>query len=245
MAQDPDWLHFRGRRRMLLSYPLDAYLRDLSEQPALRMWSTANRRGYVATWEVRDDDTLWLTGLQTRLDDQADPGLRAVFPDAAGPVEARWVSQSLRVPDGEQLRYVHMGYGSQYARETLLLVWAGQLLSIDEIDGKTGQQIGGWLTRHLEGVFGPEEGAFLRAIHSAPGDLAPRLIYADWLDERHDPRADVIRLAERLRPAGSAAAMREWGANRESVRRGLSHRLWVLLMYYGKLLDDSPAGLTG
>src|SRR5262245_16505908 len=120
--QDPDWLLFRGRRRRLVSYPLDACLRNLSDRSALRMWTTANRRGYVATWEVRDDDTLWLTGLQTRLDETADPGLRAVFPDAADQVEATWVKQCLRVRDGEQLRYVHLGNESQYARELHLYV---------------------------------------------------------------------------------------------------------------------------
>src|SRR5262245_26986894 len=40
---------------------------------------------------------------------------------------------------------------------------------------------------------GDDEG-FVRAIEAAPDDLAPRLVYADWLDERHDPRAELIRL---------------------------------------------------
>jgi uncharacterized protein (TIGR02996 family) len=36
--------------------------------------------------------------------------------------------------------------------------------------------------------------AFLRAIHAAPDDAAPRLVFADWLDEHGEPeRADLIR----------------------------------------------------
>jgi uncharacterized protein (TIGR02996 family) len=36
--------------------------------------------------------------------------------------------------------------------------------------------------------------AFIHAIHAAPHDAAPRLVYADWLDENGDPhRADLIR----------------------------------------------------
>jgi uncharacterized protein (TIGR02996 family) len=31
-----------------------------------------------------------------------------------------------------------------------------------------------------------DDEAFIRAIVDAPGDDAPRLIYADWLDERGD-----------------------------------------------------------
>ncbi|MFO0808814.1 MAG: TIGR02996 domain-containing protein [Gemmataceae bacterium] len=38
-----------------------------------------------------------------------------------------------------------------------------------------------------------DEAAFLRLIASAPDDDAPRLIYADWLDERGDPRGAFIR----------------------------------------------------
>lgn len=34
----------------------------------------------------------------------------------------------------------------------------------------------------------PDEVAFLAAIHASPEDLAPRLVFADWLDEqgRHE-----------------------------------------------------------
>jgi uncharacterized protein (TIGR02996 family) len=36
--------------------------------------------------------------------------------------------------------------------------------------------------------------ALLRAVLAAPDDDAPRLIYADWLDEHGDPaRAEFIR----------------------------------------------------
>jgi uncharacterized protein (TIGR02996 family) len=40
----------------------------------------------------------------------------------------------------------------------------------------------------------PDELAFLRAITAAPEDDLPRLIYADYLDERGDPRGEFIRV---------------------------------------------------
>jgi uncharacterized protein (TIGR02996 family) len=43
-----------------------------------------------------------------------------------------------------------------------------------------------------------EEDAFIRAILAAPEDAALRLIYADWLEERADPRAEYLRLLEAL-----------------------------------------------
>jgi uncharacterized protein (TIGR02996 family) len=39
-----------------------------------------------------------------------------------------------------------------------------------------------------------EEADLLRAIRDDPDDDAPRLIYADWLEERGDPRAEFIRI---------------------------------------------------
>ena len=43
------------------------------------------------------------------------------------------------------------------------------------------------------------ETAFLRTILASPEDDAPRLVYADWLDENGDPdRAEFIRLQVRL-----------------------------------------------
>jgi uncharacterized protein (TIGR02996 family) len=43
--------------------------------------------------------------------------------------------------------------------------------------------------------------ALLRAICETPGDDAPRLVYADWLDEHGDPRqAEFIRLHIALTP---------------------------------------------
>ncbi len=38
-----------------------------------------------------------------------------------------------------------------------------------------------------------ENEAFLKAIGDAPADEGPRLVYADWLEERADPRAPYLR----------------------------------------------------
>ena len=35
---------------------------------------------------------------------------------------------------------------------------------------------------------------FLDEIHAAPYDESPRLVYADWLEEQGDPRAEYLRL---------------------------------------------------
>jgi uncharacterized protein (TIGR02996 family) len=43
-----------------------------------------------------------------------------------------------------------------------------------------------------------EDEAFLRAILANPGDAALRLVYADFLEERGDQRAEYLRLEARL-----------------------------------------------
>jgi uncharacterized protein (TIGR02996 family) len=228
----PDWITFRGRNRMLLSFPLEPYLRGLPARPDFRLTGPEYQRGYMGEWEIRADDTLWLTGLKTRPDDDGpDPGLRLVFPAAPGPVAATWVSQPLRSPDGER-RYDPRGYASPFARETNLAICDGRLVMVEEVDGRTGRVTGTEFTHHLEGEFGQEEGAFLRAIRSAPDDSAPRLVYADWLDERHDPRGAVVRLIERLRGLAPEVAARERAAHPDLIRTGTSPWPWGHIIAY-------------
>jgi uncharacterized protein (TIGR02996 family) len=50
------------------------------------------------------------------------------------------------------------------------------------------------------------EEAFLQAIIESPEDDAPRLVYADWLEERGDPRGEFLRLECRLRSLPEACA---------------------------------------
>ena len=39
-----------------------------------------------------------------------------------------------------------------------------------------------------------DDEAFLAAILASPGDEAPELVYADWLEERGDTRGLALRL---------------------------------------------------
>jgi uncharacterized protein (TIGR02996 family) len=232
--QAPDRLILDGRERMLISEPLESLIRDFPTRPDFRIEDGVNTRGYVATWEVRPDDTLWLIRLQTRLpDDGPDPGLQLVFPDSTGPIAATWVTLKLVSPDGNR-RYDHRGYVSTYARETTLMVHEGRVVVIEELRSGTGQRSSERLTSHLEAIFGAEEGAFLRAVHAAPDDSAPRLVYADWLEERGDARANLIRLQERIRGLAPEDAQRERDAHVEVLRRALSNGLWNQLMRYAE-----------
>ncbi len=69
-----------------------------------------------------------------------------------------------------------------------------------------------------------EDEAFIRAIVDNPGDDTPRLVYAEWLDDRDDPRGTYLR-AEREwgrawregRPPGDATELRALAAELDPV----------------------------
>lgn len=69
------------------------------------VFSTGCWRGYLGTWELKGG-RLYLVSLQ---------GSYEVIGD--GPVPADWVSGWIRVPRGELLEYVHMGFESVYEEE--------------------------------------------------------------------------------------------------------------------------------
>jgi uncharacterized protein (TIGR02996 family) len=50
-----------------------------------------------------------------------------------------------------------------------------------------------------------EDEAFIRAIVDSPGDETPRLVYADWLDERDDPRGAYLRAEQDAYRTGQIA----------------------------------------
>jgi uncharacterized protein (TIGR02996 family) len=65
-----------------------------------------------------------------------------------------------------------------------------------------------------------DDEAFIRAIVAAPGDGAPRLVYADWLDERGDPRGAYLRAEVRWakdRANDSGVSLRAWAGGLDPV----------------------------
>jgi uncharacterized protein (TIGR02996 family) len=50
-----------------------------------------------------------------------------------------------------------------------------------------------------------EDEAFIRAIVDSPGDETPRLVYADWLEERGDPRGRYLRAEQEAYTTGDIA----------------------------------------
>lgn len=175
--------------------------------------SSANWRGYVATWEFRGD-VLFLADISGRRD-RSDVGMHEVFPGHETGIRADWVTDRLRVPRGECVDYVHAGFASTYERDLWLGVSAGRLAFAEEVDNRTLAQVWTEVTPQLEAVYGAEDAAFLRHIRANPFEHTARLVYADWLEERGDPRAVVIRREDELRQLDV-----EWWSGRQRDDRG-------------------------
>src|SRR5262245_28245352 len=74
-----------------------------------------------------------------------------------------------------------------------------------------------------------EREAFLQAILDAPADDAPRLVYADWLEDRGEAaHAELIRVqCELARPPAAGAGARRDGLRRREGELLALPQLWL------------------
>ena len=62
-----------------------------------------------------------------------------------------------------------------------------------------------------------DDEAFIRAIMDSPGDETPRMVYADWLEERGDPRGAYLRAEQEAVRTGDTSKMEELAAGLDPV----------------------------
>jgi uncharacterized protein (TIGR02996 family) len=230
-AQIGEVLRYKGEEHSLFSNPLEQHFQVIGSRPNFDGQSTACWRSYVATWEFQDD-VLFLTDIIASI--ERKPIMVAdLFPGSGGRVQADWVTDLFQVPQGECVNYVHMGYASTYERDLWLSVWGGRLVLAEVVENQANKRVSSEVTGQLEAVFEPDEASFIRAVRVAPQDRTPRLVYADWLDERNDPRGELIRLEDDLAAANEdLRPAEEWVSRKEAVMQQVKHWLWMKLMDY-------------
>lgn len=86
-----------------------------------------------------------------------------------------------------------------------------------------------------------EEAGFLHAIKTRPGDRTARLVYADWLDERGDPRGDFVRLHLALGAAAPDHAERVAGEHELSQLRKECDASWLAVVEPERAPPDALA----
>ena len=123
-AQIAEKLHYQGEDVPMCTNPLSAYFAMGGFNPRFESNCTALWRGYVGRWEIVDG-RLYLVELSGTLEDGTEASVATIFPDFPDRVFAHWYSGTIRIPQGKQLEYVHMGYGSTFERDLLLEVERG------------------------------------------------------------------------------------------------------------------------
>lgn len=136
-AQMPDLLIYEGKTVGIFSNPLESYFDKNHPRPneLFEVSCTASWRGYLATWEIKDGFLYLLKLAEGGCDEKAaEIPLAKVLPNQKPPIKATWFSGVLTIPQGEQLEYVHMGYGSIYEKELHLTIKDGKLVDKTTID---------------------------------------------------------------------------------------------------------------
>jgi len=95
------------------------------------IFSTACWRGYIGTWEVKEGqfNLVNIKGRYKLIGDDLIP--------------ADWFSGVIRIPQGELLHYVHMGFGSVYEEEIHLKIEKGKVVKSRVVDNRN-KDFNGW-----------------------------------------------------------------------------------------------------
>ena len=112
----------------------DEEARQIKNLPTI-IYSTACWRHYIGTWELTEG-RLYLRDIQGRFVKINDE-----------PIFADWVTTVIRIPDGELLHYVHMGFGSVYEFENHIKIENGIVVDERRIDNRNknfGERDLGW-----------------------------------------------------------------------------------------------------
>lgn len=131
-AQVPERLIYEGERLPLPFCPplLEQDLRIRERTPEELqdcdpiIFSTACWRRYIATWEIKAG-RLYLVEIEGRYKLAGE-----------GPIFADWFSGVLRIPKGEVLRYVHMGFATVYEQELLVKIEQGVVVATELVDNR-------------------------------------------------------------------------------------------------------------
>lgn len=168
---------YQGHTRSVRALPLTGCPRDV---PEFGVMSSGCWRGYIGEWAA-PDDALVLVGLYVPHVPEDRNRLREMFPDGPEAVPADWFSGEVPSDDSPE-------DGPPF----VLVVHQGHVL-LEQMLNSDGGVVRSRLTNHGEQFVGPEEVPFVRAVHADYPSPGPRGVYLDWLNERGDPRAEVLR----------------------------------------------------
>ncbi len=120
-GQVPDYMIYKGDTVVIFSNPLEQYFQQIGKRELIGFvgcGSTACWRGYKAIWELKND-SLFLRKITSCHKDCGleikDADLKKMF--GTENVFANWFTGEIIIPQGKQVKYIHMGYASIYEKE--------------------------------------------------------------------------------------------------------------------------------
>lgn len=122
--QEPDILTENGKPVALLGYPLEHYYQD-HPRPPFQFRKTSVHRGYVATWEIKDD-MLYLVNIEGVLEGEKLASLADLFPGKTSPILADFINGAIALGCGKAVR---QGWNFIYEHEETLQIKAGKVVS--------------------------------------------------------------------------------------------------------------------
>jgi uncharacterized protein (TIGR02996 family) len=87
-----------------------------------------------------------------------------------------------------------------------------------------------------------DDRGFIRAILDVPDELTTWLIYADWLDERADPRAEFLRLSTARKQARDGDPVVKAIEDRLTALRSELDPNWILVFDTARLVNCRGSG---
>jgi hypothetical protein len=126
-AQSMEKLIYNGKEVLIYTEPLSSYLSNLKEKPKLFSLSSGCWRGYVGTWEIKDDKLYLIDfeGYTTNI--YINLGIDSLFPNQTN-VLAEWFTGEIRIPIGDMLDYDLNSYESTFESDLFLEFKNGQLI---------------------------------------------------------------------------------------------------------------------
>ena len=124
--QTGDILSYNGEKTTIATEPLKPYLETRSDVSFI-FKSTALVRGYIGTWKIKNKK-LYLVALVGFIENNEKVDFKYLFPNKTE-VFADWFSGDIRIPEGDLLQKINIGYASVFARDRLLNFNKGILIS--------------------------------------------------------------------------------------------------------------------
>ena len=139
-AQFGEKLIIDGESHTMMTQPLAVYFELSGVKPEFEVSNTALWRGYVGTWEILRE-RLYLLKISANYTDRTSAKLEDFFPGYPDRVFAHWYSGTIRIPQGNIVKYVHMGYESVYEQDLIIRIMKGCVVSRDIIDNNYGVKV--------------------------------------------------------------------------------------------------------